>query len=298
MSLPTLRVLWIDDPKAISGDTHALEMSSHDVVRVQRCTGVEGMEERLATGRADLVVLCLPAGRGDAVLSQAPWPQVMARLPLLVVTPEGDPRFVSKWIAAGVQDIMTPEEASGEAFARRVSAARVRKARENEARKSWSTDLNTGLAHRNQLQEHLSQLVALRARQPAPMAVLAIRIEGFEQLESQQGDLTVQLVRRKVAVRLRSAVRASDVVASLAPDLYAVLLTWLETPNDAEPVALKLARAVRQPFNVSGQSVGVRAYVGVARFPSDSQTAEELLGLALSQAELQSRQEAAAANDA
>jgi diguanylate cyclase (GGDEF)-like protein len=298
VSLPTLRVLWIDDPKAISGDTHALEMSAYDVIRVQRCTGVEGTEERLATGRPDLVVLCLPSGRGDGELSQAPWPQLMARLPLLLVTPETDPRFVAKWIAAGVQDILTPEEASGEAFARRVSAARVRKARENEARKSWSTDLNTGLAHRNQLQEHLSQLVALRARQPAPMAVLAIRIEGFEQLERQQGDLTAQLVRRKIAVRLRSAVRASDVVASLAPDLYAVLLTWLEAPNDAEAVALKLGHAVRQPFNVSGQSASVRAFVGMARFPNDSQSAEELLGMALSQAELASRQVAAAANDA
>lgn len=298
MSLPTLRVLWIDDPQAISGDTQALEMSAYDVIRVQRCTGVEGTEERLATGRADLIVLCLPPGRGDAVLSEAPWPQVMTRLPILLVTPECDPRFLAKWMAAGVQDILTPEEASGEAFARRVSAARVRKARENEARKSWSTDLNTGLAHRNQLQEHLSQLVALRARQPAPMAVLALRIDGFDQLERQHGDLTVQLVRRKIAVRLRSAVRASDVVASLAPDLYAILLTWLEAPQDAEAVALKLGRAVRQPFNVSGQSVGVRAYVGVARFPSDSQSAEELLGTALSQAELQSRQDLAAANDA
>lgn len=298
MSLPTLRILWIDDPKALSADIHALEGSPYDVVRVDRLTGVDGVLEHLAGTRSDAVVLCLPQGRGDAVLSRAPWPQLINDMPLVLVTPENDPGFVTKWIGAGVQDILTPQEASGEDFARRVSQARLRKARENEARKSWSTDLSTGLAHRQQLHEHLSQLVALRARQPAPMAVLALRIDGMDQVASLVGLTGVQAVRRKLAVRLRGAVRASDVVASLSNDLYAVLLTWLETVNDAEPVALKLARAARQPFSVAGQSVAVRAYVGVARFPTEAKSAEELMGTALSRAEIGARQESAAANDA
>ena len=50
------------------------------------------------------------------------------------------------------------------------------------------------------------------------------------------------MLRRKVAVRLRSGLRASDVVAAVGTDTFAVLLAWIEEADDAQRVADKLLR--------------------------------------------------------
>ena len=164
-----------------------------------------------------------------------------------------------------------------------------------------STDLDTGLPNRTQLLEHMNQLLALRTRQPASMALLVLRVDGLDPIAAQHGVEGAQVVRRKVAVRLRAAVRASDVVASLGGDEFALLLAKIEAPADAQRVALKLARTLREPFSVLGAAVGVTAHVGIAVHPGDGDEAEPLLrqaATAAAVARLQRRRGApTAAND-
>lgn len=104
-----------------------------------------------------------------------------------------------------------------------------------------------------------------------------LRIDGLDRIAAQHGAEAAQLVRRKVAVRLRAAVRSSDVVASLGGDAFALLLARIEAPADAQRVALKLARALREPFSVLGAAVGVIAHAGIALHPGDGTDAEPLL---------------------
>ncbi|HQN39231.1 MAG TPA: diguanylate cyclase, partial [Thermoanaerobaculia bacterium] len=92
-------------------------------------------------------------------------------------------------------------------------------------------------------------LIALRERQPAPMAVLVLRIEGFESVSARFGREAANVLRRKLAVRLRAGVRASDVVASLGDDSYAVLLAALLAPGAAAHVGAKLLTVLRAPFH-------------------------------------------------
>ena len=67
------------------------------------------------------------------------------------------------------------------------------------------------------------------------------------------GAEAANVLRRKAAVRLRAALRASDVVASLGSDMYGVLLAWIDAESDADGVARKLQASLKQPFNVAGQ---------------------------------------------
>jgi diguanylate cyclase (GGDEF)-like protein len=123
----------------------------------------------------------------------------------------------------------------------------------------------------------MSHLLALREREPAPMALLVLRLEGLATTEVRLGRESANVLRRKVAVRLRAGVRASDVVASLGIDAFAVLLSAIEEPLHAHRVAQKLVTALQQPFNVTGQHVGVAVGVGTALYPSDGKQADVLL---------------------
>ena len=53
------------------------------------------------------------------------------------------------------------------------------------------------------------------------MAVLVLRVEGLETITARFGREAANVLRRKLAVRLRAGVRANDVVASLGDDSYA-----------------------------------------------------------------------------
>ncbi|MDP9046457.1 MAG: GGDEF domain-containing protein, partial [Pseudomonadota bacterium] len=135
----------------------------------------------------------------------------------------------------------------------------------------------TGLPHQQQLIEHMSQLLALREREPAPMAVLALRIEGLATAEARHGREASNVLRRKIAVRLRAGVRASDVVAALADDSFAVLLGSVLSPADAARVGAKLTRALMAPLRIAGEDMVVASAIGIGLYPEDGNQPELLL---------------------
>ena len=195
----------------------------------------------------------------------------------LIVTADPSLDGLLAWLQRGAQDVLTPAELAAASLPRRLRAAIERKRLEREARTAYATDLETGLPHQQQLIEHMSQLLALREREPAPMAVLALRIEGLATAEARLGRELANVLRRKVGVRLRAGVRASDVVASLGDDSFAVLLGSLLAPADAERVGAKLLAALRDPLKVGGDDLTVAAALGIAHYPQDGDQPDALL---------------------
>ncbi len=179
-------------------------------------------------------------------------------------------------VLRGAQDLL-PLDAAAADVARALRLGVERKRLQSAARSGWATDVATGLPNHAQLIEHVSHLLALREREPAPMALLAVRVEGFATVQSRLGGESAHVLRRKVAVRLRAGLRASDVVASIAPDSFGVLLAWIDAPGDARKVADKLLATLQRPFSLQGEAVAVGVALGVSLSPEDGRDATELL---------------------
>ena len=193
----------------------------------------------------------------------------------IVVLRDADAEAADLWLQRGADDVLSHDElaAFGAATARRLRFAIERRRRDRDRLLAYSTDPGTGLPHRQQLVEHLSQLLALREREPSPMAVVVLRIEGLL-----AGDgAGAEPLRRKLAVRLRAGVRASDVVAAVDGQTFAVLLGAILAPGDAERVAGKLAQSLTVPFRIDGDEREVAVAVGIGRYPQDGKDAERLL---------------------
>ena len=203
---------------------------------------------------------------------------------VLVVAPEPGAAAALRLVQLGVQDVLPRREADASALARALRLAVERKRLERAARKAYATDLATGLPNHAQLMEHMSHLLALREREPAAMALLALRIDGLAATEARLGTEAANVLRRKVAVRLRSGLRASDVVASVGVDCFVVLLAWIDDPANADRVAGKLTQSLQRPFTVAGQDVAVAVSAGVAQYPQHGKDADVLLRRALGQA--------------
>jgi diguanylate cyclase (GGDEF)-like protein len=202
---------------------------------------------------------------------------------VVVVSAAEDEETEAELLRLGVEAIV-PASLPAAELARALHHAHQRKLVERATRTAYATDLTTGLPHQAQLLEHMTQLIALRERESAPLVLIALRIEGVVQATAHLGDEAANVLRRKVAVRLRGGLRASDVVASLGPDLFAVMLGRVDMVTDGEGVAAKLLRAVEQPFLMTGRNVRLGAAVGIANYPAHGKDANALLKRATAQA--------------
>ncbi len=189
---------------------------------------------------------------------------------------------LSHWLQLGVQEVLAPHECLNGGLARRLQASIERHRIACELRRAYATDLGTGLPHEQQLIEHMSHLLALREREPAPMAVLALRVEGLGTIESRHGEQAAAVLRRKLAVRLRSGVRASDVVASIDGHSFVVLLASVSSADQAERVGRKLVQSMHAPFKVGGHDLAVATALGIGQYPQDGVQPAALLHRAIS----------------
>jgi GGDEF domain-containing protein len=244
---------------------------------IDDCAGWAAAIDRVGSDAAFDAVLV----DGDAApASPAEIAAVADRAALVVVVVEPDAEHASGWLRSGADDVIGRDELAGPVGWRRIRFA-VERRRRREPRNSHSTDLGTGLPHRQQLVEHLSQLLALREREPAPMAVLGIRIEGLRPRGEGAESTDFETLRRKIAVRLRAGVRASDVVAAVGDETFAVMLGSILTAADADRVVAKLGAALALPFTVAAVDRSVAVAFGIAHYPHDGREAERLLRRAL-----------------
>lgn len=231
----------------------------------------------------DAVVLC---ARTEAELQDgallARIQQLALDAAVLVLAPGLSDTSALKLLRAGAQDVLTDTQPAQ--VARSVRFAVERKLKERSARLAYTTDLATGLPHQDQLLEYVSQLIALRAREPAALVLMVLRTEGLQRAAAQLGREGAQVLRRKLAVRLRAALRASDVVASIGADMFGILLGHVDSAADGHKVVGKLVRALQQPLQVAGQPFVVEVAAGLAQWPEHGHDPVELLQRAKAQA--------------
>ena len=277
--MPPLRLLAIGDALA------ALNGLGAAAVDVVPCTWPP--ETGLARDHDALLVPVADAAGLVALASDPVLPATCLDTAVLLLTPAEDAAAEAQLLALGVEAIVAPAATPAmrsAALLRAVQHAVARKRAERASRNAYATDLATGLPHEAQLVEHMAHLLALREREPAPMVLVVLRVDGFAQTAARLGPESANVLRRKVAVRLRTVLRASDVVAALGADSFGVLLGHLEALADGEAVAGKLVRALQQPLTVAGQSCRVAAAVGLALYPEHGKDPGSLLRRAQAQA--------------
>ena len=272
--MPTLRVLWV-----APADTQPLALPGHALgpFEIEAHADRVAAAQRLREQRFDAVVLALGEAEDARAAALRAWAPLAQDMAVVLIAPQADAEFIRAWIGLGVQDVLTPDAVDGETLARVLRTSIERQRALQDALRTHASDLTTGLPNQQQFVDHLSQLLALRVRQPSPTAVVVLRIEGFSTVQGALGAEAANVLRRKVAVRLRSGVRSSDMVAALPGDGYAVLLSALDQPAHAMAVAAKLAASLRSVFKVGAQDVALAVAVGVSVFPGDGEDAAPLL---------------------
>ena len=140
-------------------------------------------------------------------------------------------------------------------------------------------DALTGLLNAKLLQEGLGRHLAVAARYHRPLAVLFIDLDNFKAVNDTLGHAAGDALLRQVAERLRRCVRCSDLAARAGGDEFVLVLTEMQTAENALFVAEKLVGLLSgEQFALgAARPVTMTTSVGVAIYPEAGTTAETLL---------------------
>jgi diguanylate cyclase (GGDEF)-like protein len=80
-----------------------------------------------------------------------------------------------------------------------------------------------------------------------------------------------------IGARLQESLRSTDTVARMGGDEFTVLLTGLNSPEEAQKIASHLVSKISEPMVLQGIRVEVSVSVGVATYPEDGSDVKTLL---------------------
>ena len=134
----------------------------------------------------------------------------------------------------------------------------------------------TGLANRALFEDRLQRAMARRDASGTGVGVLALDLDGFKGVNDTLGHAVGDRVLKAAGGRILSAVRAQDTVSRPGGDEFAVLIEG--EPHLMGTIAERVAAGFRQPVDIGGHTLAIRASVGwaVAEAHQDI-SAEELL---------------------
>lgn len=149
--------------------------------------------------------------------------------------------------------------------------------REKRARYLAFHDDLTSLPNRRFFRERLGLALRDEGIGIPPLAVLYLDLDGFKALNDLYGHDTGDALLSTVARRLSHALRAEDLVSRLAGDEYACLISGVSSRGRLQQLAATLFHTVSAPFKIGTLELTVRPSIGIAVYPSDGSTTDELM---------------------
>ena len=134
-------------------------------------------------------------------------------------------------------------------------------------------DVLTGLPNRDVLQARLAQCI----EEGRSCAIIWIDLDRFKQMNDVHGHAMGDHILRTVAEKLKFELPAGTVVARFGGDEFVVLHENLQDTLEARLVGQQLRRLLNRPIDLGERTTTLGASVGLAVYPHDATTADDLL---------------------
>ncbi|MBD8094106.1 EAL domain-containing protein [Pseudomonas fluorescens] len=137
-------------------------------------------------------------------------------------------------------------------------------------------DMLTGLPNRTLLADRIQQAIQAVKEQGGCFALMFIDLDGFKPVNDAFGHHLGDQLLREVGLRLREDLRSQDTLARIGGDEF-VLLVQLTQPDDAMGLAERQVGLINRAFKVAEHELKISASIGIAMFPGNGGTPQELL---------------------
>jgi diguanylate cyclase (GGDEF)-like protein/PAS domain S-box-containing protein len=137
-------------------------------------------------------------------------------------------------------------------------------------------DQLTGLGNRILLKERFVQESSRAQRDDRRLAFCLIDLDKFKMVNDALGHALGDKLLIQVARRLENSLRRADVICRPGGDEFVVMLTDLETSQDAGKIVQKIQENLEKPFSLDGHTVRMSASMGISLFPEDGSDLDTL----------------------
>jgi diguanylate cyclase (GGDEF)-like protein len=141
-------------------------------------------------------------------------------------------------------------------------------------------DLLTDIQNRFSLERSIDALIESARERGTMFGLIYLDLNEFKSVNDRNGHRTGDLYLRKVAARMGRQLRPEDTLARLGGDEFAVLAPHIGGREDLEEIAHRLEGCFEDPFAVEGTMIRGSVSIGVALYPSDATTKDDLLTVA------------------
>lgn len=147
-------------------------------------------------------------------------------------------------------------------------------------------DALTGLPNRLAFQERLDNALSGAQRSGGLVAILFLDLDDFKVVNDSLGHAVGDQLLVTVAQRLKECLRADATAARFGGDEFTVVLEGISGANEAEQVAGRIIRHLKEPFVIEGHHLFVTSSIGIALSDAVDRDSRDLSGDLLRNADI------------
>jgi diguanylate cyclase (GGDEF)-like protein len=141
-------------------------------------------------------------------------------------------------------------------------------------------DAVTGLPNRANLTSRLPEFIADAAKGTHGVAIVAIDLDRFKDVNDVHGHATGDMLLRRMAERLCAHAGEDNFVARVGGDEFVAVCDSVYSRDEARAFAEKIYALINEPVEHEGRILTVGASLGISLYPQDGLTEDELTGRA------------------
>jgi diguanylate cyclase (GGDEF)-like protein len=141
-------------------------------------------------------------------------------------------------------------------------------------------DLLTDIHNRFSLEKLLDAQIDQARLEATIFGLIYIDLDDFKQVNDSYGHQVGDQYLQEVALRLKRQLRPHDKLARLGGDEFAALVPLVRSRAEVEEIAQRLERCFDEPFALEELILTGSASVGIALYPEDGATRDDLLNVA------------------
>jgi two-component system, cell cycle response regulator len=275
-------ILIVDDREANVSLLDQI-LSENGYTRITTTTNSLEVCELHRKNRYDLIVLDLqmPGMDGFQVMDGLKADESEDYLPVIVLTAQ--PAHKLRALKAGARDFISKPFELVDVTTRIHNMLEVRllyKKLENSnkvLKQRTLHDSTTGLPNRDLFDDRLTHAIALAKRHTWMLAVMFLDLDRFKSINDTHGHAVGDAVLKEVAKRLLQHTRDEDTVCRNGGDEFLYLLMNPQGGENIERIAAALLKTIGQPIDIGDLQLVVKASIGIAVYPENGTTGEQLI---------------------
>jgi len=201
----------------------------------------------------------------------------LSNAPIVILSGLDDEATMLRCLKEGAQDYLLKSEITTNSLIRAIRYARERKSIALHMQYTAHHDALTGLANRALFIESVGRAVKRAQRANTLFAIIFIDLDNFKSINDSMGHVAGDELLIVVAERLKTLMRAEDLVCRLGGDEFAIMVEGIAKEPSLIKIAQKILGVTREPVVVHGNNARCSASIGIATFPGCGHEATTLI---------------------